>query len=1211
MKQKILKIFTAILLYLIRTINKIYLKLSNKYMLNEAKYQFLIPNDEAEDIEEYSQALKNAFDNNNVKNIAISGIYGSGKSSFIKTFEKNNIQYKFLDISLATFTSRDAKENNQEVDLSLIEKSILEQIFYKVKNKTIPQSRLKKINRLQWLWLKAICIVVFILAYLIVFNQKTIEHILRACEFLLKIHNENITIKISVVVLLVGLFFIIKKILISLSNMNIEKLNLQNLELVANNESASLLNRYLDEILYFFERTNYDAVVFQDLDRFNNLEIFTKLRELNSFINNSEQVNKKIVFIYAIKDEMFKNANERTKFFDFIIPIIPYINATNSKDMFFKYFHDSIERKFIYDISLFIYDMRLVKNVYNEYLIYSKKLDEKLYKTKLLAMIIYKNFEPNDFENLHKSKGLVYNIFYEEKAKYLETHINKLNEEILKIKEDIKKIENENLNDIKDLRRLYILKIIEKSNQTFNNFIYVKNKKFNIEDSLKDENFKLLIESDGIGTYDSYSGYLNIKFEDIEKDLSSYKDREKIIIDKAHNRKNTFLKNIKKLEDKKGQLKSMTIKELFENFSDINIFENINFENDKLMKYLLSYGYIGEDYENYISNFFGVSITKEERDFLLNIKNSGKALDFNYKLENLNDIVEHRLRLEEFKKESILNINLINFLFKNEDKYFKKIEAVFHKLSDESKISQDFILYCLDNCSQRDKFIKNIVKYYKNIWSFLADKKPENLDVYFKWMICYANYEDIKNLNYDSYSLNDLTSMPSFNEDEIDKVIKLIEEMNLKFSQLNLNKNIKIMEFIFKNCHYKLNLDMVNKMIFYQCAPRSKVERDLEKAHFTTINSNKLTQDSGMLIHYILDNISEYVENVFLKIETNTKESEETIINLLNNENLDINLKIKIIKKEETKISDIDSIDKTLWEDLFKLDKVKASWDNLFKYFNDKNTKNEFLIDFLNLKENAEEISKVGYGADYEEKHEFFTKDLLMFIIGSNDLDIKSYEYLIKNLGLCYSDLDLSRFDEEKISLLIRYKIISLEKDYFNYLKKNTKNLHIALVEKNIDKLLEKFDSLDFQTDDITKILQINDSILPKKLKEDLIEKLDFNLISNDIIASLVYKYMDMANEWPIDKIEKIFNFLDDLVLRINLIIEQNSKLSDEEFLKFIGNLPEKYSKIKNLDGTQTVLENNNYNKNLIDILKDRKFITSSKKCGKDNIRLYIKDYTN
>ena len=108
-------------------------------------------------------------------------------------------------------------------------------------------------------------------------------------------------------------------------------------------------------------------------------------------------------------------------------------------------------------------------------------------------------------------------------------------------------------------------------------------------------------------------------------------------------------------------------------------------------------------------------------------------------------------------------------------------------------------------------------------------------------------------------------------------------------------------------------------------------------------------------------------------------------------------------------------------------------------------------------------------------------------------------------------------------------------------------------------------------------------------------------------MLSFIWRILVISSVWK----SRLSNFLDNLVLRINLIIEQNSKLSDEEFLKFIGNLPEKYSKIKNLDGTQTVLENNNYNKNLIDILKDRKFITSSKKCGKDNIRLYIKDYTN
>ena len=96
-----------------------------------------------------------------------------------------------------------------------------------------------------------------------------------------------------------------------------------------------------------------------------------------------------------------------------------------------------------------------------------------------------------------------------------------------------------------------------------------------------------------------------------------------------------------------------------------------------------------------------------------------------------------------------------------------------------------------------------------------------------------------------------------------------------------------------------------------------------------------------------------------------------------------------------------------------------------------------------------------------------------------------------------------------------------------NFKNSSSLNLLFCSIIKFIlnTKLSKKFDSLDFQTDDITKILQINDSILPKKLKEDLIEKLDFNLISNDIIASLVYKYMDMANEWPIEKLKRFLIF--------------------------------------------------------------------------------------
>ena len=75
--------------------------------------------------------------------------------------------------------------------------------------------------------------------------------------------------------------------------------------------------------------TKYNVVFIEDVDRFNTSEIFVKLRELNTLLNNYDLIKRRIVFVYAIKDDMF-NDQDRTKFFDFIIPIIPIINSTNS-----------------------------------------------------------------------------------------------------------------------------------------------------------------------------------------------------------------------------------------------------------------------------------------------------------------------------------------------------------------------------------------------------------------------------------------------------------------------------------------------------------------------------------------------------------------------------------------------------------------------------------------------------------------------------------------------------------------------------------------------------------------------------------------------------------------------------------------------------------------------------------------------------------------
>ena len=56
--------------------------------------------------------------------------------------------------------------------------------------------------------------------------------------------------------------------------------------------------------------------------------------------------------------------------------------------------------------------MRLLKNIVNEYAQYREKLDEKLDQNKLLAMIVYKNYHPKDFADLHKGKGILYDCLH-------------------------------------------------------------------------------------------------------------------------------------------------------------------------------------------------------------------------------------------------------------------------------------------------------------------------------------------------------------------------------------------------------------------------------------------------------------------------------------------------------------------------------------------------------------------------------------------------------------------------------------------------------------------------------------------------------------------------------------------------------------------------------------------------------------------------------
>lgn len=78
-------------------------------MEGKTNYELLTPNNMVENKAE--DALKFALENEQVKNIAITGQYSSGKSSIIQSYFSKYVDKKdYLNISLATFEKKKMKQ---------------------------------------------------------------------------------------------------------------------------------------------------------------------------------------------------------------------------------------------------------------------------------------------------------------------------------------------------------------------------------------------------------------------------------------------------------------------------------------------------------------------------------------------------------------------------------------------------------------------------------------------------------------------------------------------------------------------------------------------------------------------------------------------------------------------------------------------------------------------------------------------------------------------------------------------------------------------------------------------------------------------------------------------------------------------------------------------------------------------------------------------
>jgi len=1184
---------------------------------NPNKYEALIPNESADEDGQYSQALLYALKTPKVNNIAISGAYGSGKSSFLRTFEKkNDVDWHYLHISLATFkdpigsdTAKEGQTSKGEgktIDIKaekvtqeeqqLIEKSILQQIFYKECDKTIPYSRFKRIKNLKksFLFLHVIAIA-FFLSYIvsIYFPIKTSAFIQVSSSDFTSILNEY-KIWFLLIALPIGLYYFYQLIKY-LSNLKISKFNLKNGEMeVANKDKASILNEHLDEILYFFQVTQFNVVVVEDLDRFDNTEIFIKLRELNTLLNNSKDVGRRIIFIYAIKDDMFIDSKDRTKFFDFILPIIPYINSTSSyQKMKEKFKGEKISDDFLRDIALYVDEMRLLINIHNEYKLYKNKIGNSEYFSaeKLLAMIIYKNFYPKDFALLHKGDGNLYNIF-SKRLSWISSLANnvaqnkqKKNDEIAKRKE---LTAQERQKTVEELRMVYLLKIYQKVNSTQ---FYNHNKNFNISrvtEQVQDKIFEEIINSQHISQHFS--------FADVEKEVNSthtYRGREKLILETSDEKLETFKKELEELSIEENKIKKYFIRDLSKTEISDEIFSAI--KDESLLKYLIREGYIDEDYHWYISHFFEGSLTYKDREFVLAVKD-GKALPVDFELTNKKEIVLH-LKESEFNSKSILNYNLVEYCIQNrEEKSIKdKFDMLFKKLADESNESQEFILSFL-LITNEGFFTKKIATLWKNLWFYIVNESnvtQEKKEAYFKLLFQYLSVKELVTINIEQslkLYLQNNEKLEKYTESDNKKFQSLIESLNVKYPYIeNPSDNPPLFSFIYEKNLYALNEKMINQVAYAKGNPEHEITQALKIAHLTTLK----TTYASRLVDYIGQNINEYIENVFLKIETNTQESEDVLIELLNNEDVKKEKKIKIIQKEVVKIQDISKLkDKEIWEHVLESNKVVPKWNNLLYYYQEVNELNKTLIEFFNKEENYSELSKNKMNNEAT-----FTKELLQKfskeILLANEISDKAYEFIVRGIWFWkYPVFEFQTLSSKKVDFLLENTKLELTQANINNLREYFTDKVVVLLEYFKSDLLAKIDKFELQSGDYLQILNSQKFTDTEKIL--LIEKADVSIFeSKELVLSTNNLYIKNSKLIPMGLFEVLFEksaFKESL----EILTLQIPYLELEKISEYLTQLDNPYSDLSQKGAKPIEFEASDLNKALIEALENKKYISTS-----------------
>jgi len=1165
------------------------------------KFVDLAPTDQADKDGTYTAALLYATNNPRVSNIALTGPYGSGKSSIIRAFLKR-YQKPTLEISLAAFVP-DSTTAVQTVSTQEIERSILQQMLYGADANSLPLSRFKRIRApRKWSALDSLFIVIGLIAlwYLLQSQSAILDG-----SFFEPFAASN---WFNFACFLFGTAFAWRAfhyLYVKSLGVSLKSVSLNDIEITPEAaDEDSILNRHLDEIIYFFQSTNYELVIVEDLDRFNNPEIFVTLREINSLINANKGVSQRVRFLYALRDNIFKNT-DRTKFFEFIVPVIPIINSSNSIDKVLEQgtrlaLDERLDRQFLREVSRYLDDLRLIQNIFNEYVVYVESLDtdgeEFLDANKLLAVLIYKNVFPSDFEELHRGKGKLADILnrHDEYVAGLEAAHKA---EIAELENAMELADFQMPRDQEELRKIYAMTLIQKLPPGTVQVGLSHPNYFPVSSLTSSDQFETLIGASGLTALTERGGTRhNINVSGLQAEVDpnrTYAERAKELLQKS---KSVKAANLQLISQKRKELTQVRTSK----FSDVirqsavgagplfDVFE----ERKELARFLVFEGYLDDSYYQYTSLFHSGRLSPSDNKFLILIRGFSVP-EPDFQIDNPKEVIE-AMRDEDFEQKFALNVRLVDNLVSNEtsfktqkDRFLKFVAANY------SECENFFGVYY-----QRGTYVAALLEALRASWpQFLSSViESKNAVTHAAQIIANLPLQALDELSEGDPEFVAFVSewLPDILELEPTLEAERLKTLNVEVPSLeDLRDHAVAARTLAEHGLYALSVSNI-EFVFEVVKAIEDMDELRCKIHTTIIQS-----EDQVLLAKIKADIRGYLGKVAGASPENTQESREAILDLLSREEVDEETIRPFLAQQSSKIEQLTDVPERFRRMVIELRQLMPSWSNCMIYLSMEEFDAGVLTSYL---EDAEILAALAKQDIPEGKSEFPLRE---FLIGNNEFSDDTYQAYVRLLPNPFNKLP-DGLTSEKHRALIEERKVTFGPEIFSLFDYDEQVLFVAENFAQFLKMQDEF-SLD---DDFRENLLRSEMADSDKMK--VLSMMDPPAIKETPDrAALVGKLISRSTEAPpnfdAETVRAIILNSQPVSLHIRLLNKLHEMLSAAEVSALLQELPRPLSEIKRGYGWSVPrLEDTDQNLEFAKWLKRRRLISSWSKSIFGDIRLNL-----